>query len=287
MDDHKVICQAECHDDGRSAHQGYLQEAADVNNFASALATEAQIAERVRKQRATASALPAATVADVESLQDGSTDGSEMDMGFSTLSSQAASSHELVVNAPKPAKKPRRAPSSSSEPPPAPSSPFSTTLSDTQEEDDSRPPPTAAKAKAKVKAKAAAAQRKSKDLQKAEKFMDAKAKLLSDASLWETKPKARPINTAASTMEDLASSLLGDESASQLMNQMLELSDHAPKKLEVFTRLRKEYKSMLECMRPQDMDTLATVNADVLEDIYTWVAMVLLKDLEQDRIVWG
>ena len=283
-----MICQAECHDDGRSAHQGYLQEAADVNNFASALATEAQIAERVRKQRATASALPAATVADVDSLQDGSTEGSEMDMGFSTLSSQAASSHELVVDAPKPAKKPRRASSISSEPPPAPSSPFSTTtLSDAQEEDDSRPPPTAAKPKAKVKAKAAAAHRKSKDLLKAEKFMDAKAKLLSDASLWETKPKARPINTAASTMEDLASSLLGDESASQLMNKMLELSDHAPKKLEVFTRLRKEYKSMIECTRPQDMDTLATVNADVLEDIYTWVAMVLLKDLEQDRIVWG
>ena len=211
-----------------------------MNNFASALATEAQIAERVRKQRATASALPAATVADGLCRMAARTAARWTWASRPCLRKlrPAMSLLSMLPSQQRSPAGPHRAQASRRLLRVAPSRPRCQTC----RRRTTHGPRLWRPRQKQRSSKGAAAQRKSKDLQKAEKFMDAKAKLLSDA-LWETKPKARPINTAASTMEDLASSLLGDESASQLMNQMLELSDHAPKKLEVFTRLRKEYKS--------------------------------------------
>ena len=263
--------QVDCHDDGRSAHLGFMNEAAELNNFSAALATEDQIDQRIRKQRAAAAVMADPDPAESESLPDSSVDDSDMDMSFSSLVSAASSK-----DPPKP-KRPRRTAITGNETNQQP------LQHKPMEPLNANPALQAGVVQAAGKAPCRTpAEQKSKALLKAEKIMEVKGKLLSDASLWDSKPRLKSVEAAAKAMEATASELLGDDAAENLMATMLQLAEWSPKKLELFGRIRKDYRAMIASISPADVDVLSWVSGDVLENIYTAVAMMLLKDLEQD-----
>ncbi|CAE7945718.1 unnamed protein product, partial [Symbiodinium necroappetens] len=101
------------------------------------------------------------------------------------------------------------------------------------------------KGKGRGKAKAAAnkgSSRIQKIVNKAQQLFDSKQTQLSDNNLWSAKTKTRMVQQGAQALEDTAANLMphgeDDESAKQLIGDMLAFAEAAKKKYELFSRLR-------------------------------------------------
>ena len=112
--------------------------------------------------------------------------------------------------------------------------------------------------------------------------MSTKGMMLSDKALWDSKPKTRSVEAAARTLEESAHMLLGQDEAADLMTQMIHLVEFAPKKNDLFIRLRRNSREFIASMGPEDVDVWAYVHGPTMEGILTTIALQLLKDLEQD-----
>ncbi|CAE7834774.1 unnamed protein product, partial [Symbiodinium microadriaticum] len=268
----------EQHDDGRAANLGYNSAAQDINVFQQALKQESEVDELVvrakRKMEGQGVGDDGSTVSGAEPTDE---DG-DADMSFTSLSSGPSSGFGSVqTEVPQNNRRGRK----KQEPSQGSGRKKEEPSQGSQKPQKEMLPPSLPKLKPTEEEKPKPV---NKEIQKAEKVFTAKDALLNDRVMWTNRPKHRSMLSAAQALENTASGLLGLPEAEDLMKAMLTQSEMAPKKWDLFGRLRSDCKAFIKAaMSQDDIDILATVSADVYESIITFVAMNLLKDLEQDK----
>ena len=278
------ICQEEQHEHGRAANVGYMNAAQDIREFQQGLLEEADIDANLERATKKLRGLGSTDDGSAASVAEASEEMENCDMDFTSLSGPSASSP-----GPGPKREPKRRGRKKHEA----SLLDGAELEEPSLPDFALPPPSSTKVQKRPEVKVPEPKKEkeipkttkssiNKEQQKAEKVLATKELVLNDASLWANRPKHRAMQSAAQALETAASGLLGMPDLEDLMNTMLEKSERAPLKFDLFGRLRSDCKAFIKVgISQDDADVLATVPADVYEQIITFMAMNLLKDLEQ------
>ena len=123
---------------------------------------------------------------------------------------------------------------------------------------------------------------------KAQALLEKKRTPFSLQSIWSEKPKHRAVSAAAKQLEDAASKLAGDASASDLQQTLLELASDASGGHTLFSRLRQNASNfMVEQLSENENMLLRKMEPSLVATLLVWTAHVLLKDVEDcGHVCW-
>ena len=295
------VCQAETHDEGKAASNAYRLSTADVQAFRGTLQSQQAIedklaAHQTRVDHTSQAPEPEEDVVEQDAEQ---SEEEDQDMDFTELA--AAGKPCSSMGAPKP----KRAPKSKAVPKKAPSLAGSRAGSEKSavldvfseagspkrvkkdgEETLADPPlrvgPMVESVNAGVTMKPPSVAAKPGVVKKAQELLLAKKQMFSDAVFWQGKVKKRSLDQGVSSMERQAGKLLGDESQRQLMDEMLDFVEWAPRKFNLLSNLRKSPAEYLASLSEEDRACLRKLDSNLVGTIVLQTATGLAKDLEQD-----
>ena len=294
------MCQEETHDDGKAASSAYRLSTADVQAFRGTLqsgqAVEDKLAaHQTRMEQTSAAPEPEEEVVEQDAEQ---SEEEDQDMDFTELA--AAGKPCSSRGAPKP----KRAPKTKAVPKKAPSvagsragseksavldvfseagSPRRGRAKRDSEEAFAAPPLSVGPlVDTGVTMKPPSVAAKPGVVKKAQELLVAKKQMFSDTVLWQGKVKKRSLDQGVSSMESQAGKLLGDESQRQLMDEMLDFVEWAPKKFSLLSNLRKSPAEYLASLSEEDRACLRKLDSSLVGTVVLQTATGLAKDLEQD-----
>ena len=111
------------------------------------------------------------------------------------------------------------------------------------------------------------------NFKKAQTILEKKRGPFSLLSIWSEKPKQRAVTAASKALEDAASKLAGDASASDLQQTLLELASDASVGYSMFSRLRQNVANfMIEQMSEDENLLLRKMEPSLVATLLVWTA---------------